>query len=51
MDIYTALQIANITLGCLIGVAVIMFVLWFVFERKVAKYGKSLLYKYGKKSK
>ncbi len=51
MDIYTALQIANITLGCLIGVAVIMFVFWFVFERKVAKYGKSLLYKTGRKGK
>ena len=44
MDIYTALQIANITLGCLIGVAVVMFVLWFKFEKKVAKYGKSILY-------
>lgn len=43
MDIYTALQIADITLGCLIGVAVVMFVLWFKFEKKVAKYGKSIL--------
>lgn len=49
MDIYTALQIANITLGCLIGVAVVMFVLWFKFEKKVAKYGKSILYSVKKK--
>lgn len=49
MDIYTALQIANITLGCLIGIAVIMFVFWFVFEKKVAKYGKSILYNVKKK--
>lgn len=49
MDIYTALQIANITLGCLIGVAVVMFVLWFKLEKKVAKYGKSILYNVKKK--
>ena len=49
MDIYTALQIADITLGCLIGVAVVMFVLWFKFEKKVAKYGKSILYNVKKK--
>jgi len=49
MDIYTALQIANITLGCLIGVAVIMFVFWFWIEKKVAKYGKSVLYNNTKK--
>ena len=49
MDIYAALQIANITLGCLIGVAVVMFVLWFKFEKKVAKYGKSILYNVKKK--
>ena len=49
MDVYTALQIANITLGCLIGVAVVMFVLWFKFEKKVAKYGKSILYSVKKK--
>ena len=49
MDIYTALQISNITLGCLIGIAVIMFVFWFVFEKKVAKYGKSILYNVKKK--
>ena len=51
MDIYTALQIANITRGCLIGVAVIMFVFWFWIEKRVAKYGKSLLYKTGRKGK
>ena len=49
MDIYTALQIANITLGCLIGVSVVMFVLRFKFEKKVAKYGKSILYNIKKK--
>lgn len=49
MDIYTGLKIATITLSALLALSVVMFVLWFKLEKKVAKYGKSLLYKTDRK--
>ena len=45
MDIYTKLTIATIVLSVLICIAIIMFFLWFKIEKKIAKYGKSILYK------
>ena len=49
MDIYTALTIATISLSVLLVVFAAMFFIWFKFEKKVAKYGKSILYNVKKK--
>lgn len=50
MNIYAALKISTIVLSALIVVSVAMFVIWFKLEKKVAKYGKSILYKTQKKA-
>ena len=44
MGIYTALKIATIVLACLLVISCVTFALWFYAEKKVAKYGKSVLY-------
>lgn len=49
MDIYTALTIATVVLSVLLVVSVAMFVIWFKIEKKLAKYGKSVLYNVKKK--
>ncbi len=49
MDIYTALTIATISLSVLLVVFTAMFFIWFKIEKKVAKYGKSVLYNTKKK--
>lgn len=49
MDIYTALTVATISLSVLLVVFTAMFFIWFKFEKKVVKYGKSILYNVKKK--
>ena len=49
MDIYIALTIATITLSVLMIVSMAMLFIWFRVEKKVAKYGKSVLYNVKKK--
>ena len=44
MFIYTALKIATIVLVVMLIVSSITFGLWFYAEKRVCKYGKSLLY-------
>ena len=44
MFIYYALKIATIILISMLVLSCITFGLWFYSEKKVAKYGKSLLY-------
>lgn len=44
MDIYTWLTIATVVLSVLLVVSVVMFFMWFKIEKKLAKYGKSILY-------
>lgn len=49
MDIYTALTIATIVLSVLGVAGIVLFFLWFHLEKRLAKYGESILYRPKKK--